>query len=86
MVKGVVHIYTTEYYSITKMNEGIPFAAIRLNLEIIILSEVRKKGKYLMIPLLCGILNMTQMNLFTKQKQTHRCKDRITKGEGVGEG
>ena len=43
MVKGVVHIYTTEYYSITKMNEGIPFAAIRLNLEIIILSEAGRK-------------------------------------------
>ena len=82
MVKGVVHIYTTEYYSITKMNEGIPFAAICLNLEIIILSEVRKKGKYLMIPLLCRILNMTQMNLFTKQKQTTDEKTGLPKGKG----
>ena len=43
-----------------------------MDLEIIILSEVgqKEKDKYHMISLICGILNMTQMNLSTKQKQT----------------
>ena len=40
----------------------------------IILSEVsqREKDKYYMISPTGGIENMTQMNLFTIQKQTHR--------------
>ena len=46
-----------------------------IDLEIIILSEVSQteKDKYHMISLACGILKeKVQMNLFTKQKQTHR--------------
>ena len=35
-------------------------------------SSQKEKDKYHMISLICGISNMTQMNLFTKQKQTHR--------------
>ena len=31
----------------------------------------KEKNKYRMITLICGIQNMTQMNLSTKQKQTH---------------
>ena len=38
--------------------------------EAIILSQVRQKNKYHMIPLKCGIQNVTQMNLFTKQKDS----------------
>ena len=34
------YMYTTEYYSDIKKNEIMPFAAIWMNLEIIILSEV----------------------------------------------
>ena len=37
------HIYTMEYYSAIKKNEIMPFAAIRMDLEIIILSEVCQK-------------------------------------------
>ena len=50
------------------------FAATWLDLEIIILSEVSQteKNKYHVISLICGILKMIKMNLFTKQKQTHR--------------
>ena len=50
------------------------FAATRMNLEIIMLSKVsqKKKDKYHMIPLICGIQNMAQANLSTKQKRTHR--------------
>ena len=34
------HIYSMEYYSATKKNEIMPFAAIWMDLEIITLSEV----------------------------------------------
>ena len=46
-----------EYYSIIKNNEMIPFAASWMDLEIIILSEVRltEKNKYPMILLVCSI-------------------------------
>ena len=53
------------YYSAIKKNEIMPFVATWMQLEIIILSEIRKKNT---ISLICGILNMTQMNLSTKQK------------------
>ena len=41
------HIYTTEYYSAVKMNEIVPFAVTWMDLEIIILSEVSQKRKYI---------------------------------------
>ena len=46
----------------------MPF--VRMDLEIVILNEVSQieKDKYHMISLICGNENMTQMNLFTKQK------------------
>ena len=49
-------IYMMEYYSAIK-NEIMPFAATRMALEIVTLSEVshREKGKYCMTPLICGI-------------------------------
>ena len=55
--RGLVHIYTMEYYSNIKMNEILPFAATWMDLEIIILSELslKEKDKYHMISLTCGI-------------------------------
>ena len=47
----------------------MPFAAIGINLEIVILSEVSQieKEKYCMTSLICGIQKeMIQMNLLTK--------------------
>ena len=51
------YIYTMEYYSAINKNEIMPFAAAWMDLEIIILSEVsqKKKDKYYMISLICGI-------------------------------
>ena len=53
----MVYIYTMEYYSAIKKNEIMPFAATRLQLEIIVLSEVSQteKDKYRKISLICGI-------------------------------
>ena len=39
------YIYTMEYYSAIKKSEIMPFAAIGMNLEIIILSEVSHTEK-----------------------------------------
>ena len=68
--------YTVEYYSAIKKNETMPFAATWMDLESIILSEVSQteKDKYHTIILICGIYIMIQMDLFTKQKQTHRLR------------
>ena len=52
-----IYMYIMEYYSAIKKNEIMSFAAIWMNLEIIILSEVshKEKDKYHMISLICGI-------------------------------
>ena len=49
--------YIMEYYAAMKKNEIVSAAATRMQLEIVILSEVsqKEKDKYHMIPLICGI-------------------------------
>ena len=56
-IKKIWYIYTMEYYSVIKKNGIMPFATIRMELEIIILSEVSQteKYKYHMISLICGM-------------------------------
>ena len=73
----VVHIYNGILLNHKK--ERMPFAATWMDLEIIILSEVSQKEKdiYYMISLICGISNMTQINISTKQKQTHRHRGQL---------
>ena len=57
----------------------MPFAATKMDLEIVILSEVSQTEKQKHVTsLICGIQkDMMQMNLFTKQKQTHRLREQI---------
>ena len=56
-IKKMWCICTKEYYSAIKKNEIMPFAATRMQLEILILSEISQteKDKYHMISLICGI-------------------------------
>ena len=56
-IKKIWYIYIMEYYSVIKKNGIMPFATIRMELEIIILSEVSQteKYKYHMISLICGM-------------------------------
>ena len=56
-IKQMWYIYTMEYNSAIKKNEIMPFAAARMQPEIIILSEVSQieKDRYHVISLICGI-------------------------------
>ena len=67
-----------EYYSVIRENEIMTFAATWMDLKIITLNEVgqTEKDKHHMILLTRGFQKLTQMNAFTKQKQTHRHRQR----------
>ena len=69
-IKKMWYIYTMEYYLAIKKNEIMPFAATWMDLETTTLSEVSQteKDKHNVISLICGVLKMIQMNLFTQQK------------------
>ena len=56
-IKKLLYIYTGEYYSVVKEKEILPFATEWMDLESIILSEIRqsKKDKYHMLSLICEI-------------------------------
>ena len=51
------YIYTVEYYSATKKHEIMPFTAMWMDLEILILDEVnqRKTNTTNTISVICGI-------------------------------
>ena len=64
-----------EYYSAIKRMKSYPFQQHGWTYrELIMLREIRQreKDKYLMIPLICGILKKTEHVSKTKQKQTRR--------------
>ena len=72
------HIYTMEYYSAIKKNEVMPFAATGMDLEIVILSEVSQTGKEEIsydIPYMWN-LKRNDTNEISKQKQSHRLRER----------
>ena len=55
-IKKMWYTQTVEYYSAIQKNEILPFAATRMDLEGIMLSEISQaeKDKYCMISLMCG--------------------------------
>ena len=54
-IKKMWYLYTMEYYSVIKRNKIMPFAAIWMELETLIQSEISQNYKYHMISLICGI-------------------------------
>ena len=44
-IKKLLYIYTVEYYSAMKKNEIMPFSAIWMDLESVILSEVSQRRR-----------------------------------------
>ena len=69
------HIH--EYYPDIKKNEIKPFATIRINPEIIILSEVRQKDKYLIIWLISGIKKMIQMEFLQNRNSSTDIENKL---------
>ena len=65
-----------------KKNEVMSSAATWMQLEIIILSEVSliEKDKYHMILLICGVLEMIQMNLQNRNRLTYLEKELTVMG------
>ena len=78
-----------EYYSAIKKNKFMPFVAIWMEIETLILSEVcqKEKDKYRMISLISRIQYRAQMNLSTEKKLMDM-ENRlvVAKGEGKGVG
>ena len=68
-IEKIRHIYTMEYYSVIIKNETMPFATW-MDTEIIILSKSARERHHRISLVESKII--IQMNLFTKQKQTHR--------------
>ena len=66
----------------------MPFAVTWMYLQRIKLSELsqKEKDKYHTTPLICGMQNMTQMNLPMKPKQVHRHREQTGAAEGEGMG
>ena len=87
--KKMWYIHTMEYYSAIKKNEIMPFAATWMDLEIVILSDVRQRQISYDIAYMWTLKKMIQINLFTKQKQTHRLRKQTygyQRGKVGGEG
>ena len=53
-IKKMWYICTVEYYSVIKKNDTMPFAAICMDLEIIILSEVSQRWTHVRYHLYVG--------------------------------
>ena len=57
----------TLIYSAIKKNEIMPFAAIWMDLETIILSEVSQRKTSITYHMICEISKIVQINLFTNR-------------------
>ena len=70
MDKDVVYVHN-EYYSAIKKNEIMAFAATQMDVEIIMLSEIRQR-QIQYISYMCILKKIIQMKLFTKQNHRQR--------------
>ena len=69
-----------------KKNESMPFAATRMQLQIIILSEVRQRQILYDITYMQNLKKIIQMNLFPKQKQIHIHRKQVDHYQSVNGG
>ena len=83
----MAHIYNGILLS-HKRNGIIPFAVTWMQVEILILNEVRERQKSYGISYMWNLKKLIQMNLFTKQNQTPRFWNQIYdyQRENVGGG
>ena len=72
-----MYTHTHEYYPDIKKNEIKPFATIWINPEIIILSEVRQKDKYLIILIISGIKKMIQMEFLQNRNSSTYIENKL---------
>ena len=81
---------SVDYYSAIKRNEIIPFAATWMDLEGIVLNEIRHTGNILYeIIYMWNLKNTTNYIYKTQKRQTHRYREQTHGyqwGKGRGEG
>ena len=75
------YINTMEYYSAINKNEIVPFVAPRINLEIIILSEVSHTKTNIIYHLFVKSKKIIQMNIFRNRNSHIEIKLMIIKAE-----
>ena len=63
-IKKMWYIYRVKYCSAIKKNEIMPFAAMWMDLEGVMLSEISQteKDKYCMLSFICGISKIQQIS------------------------
>ena len=73
------YIYTIEYQLAIKKEQIVPFAQTWMELDIAIQSEVsqKEKNRYCKYCLYVEFRKMLEMNLFERQKQRHRCREKM---------
>ena len=86
-IKKMWYTYTMEYYSAIKRSKLMPLAATWMDPENVMLCELSQTGKekYCMTFFICGIVKgMIQINLLTKQKETHTLREQANGCHGDG--
>ena len=80
------YIYTMEYYSAIKKKEILALLATWMELEIIMLSEVRHtmRHQHQMLSLTCGIWKRTDWTLCRTDVDSQTEKLRVSRGDSLG--
>ena len=88
LIKDLWYIDIMEHYLAIKNNKIIPFGATRMQVEIFIRSEVRKRKKNAILYQLCGIKIWHKRTYIQKRNQLRNIKNRlvVAKGEVGGSG